>query len=395
MATPGIGDPYWYEWYVGLKSVIDMLDPDSRIVSVTFQRRDFDTIDDVVVEFADNGCQICYQIKHEISTSKESNLTFGKILEKKENKKSLIAAMFSGWQSASKSAHGTITPKLYTNRNIGKNKTEREFNGTSYTAYPLDVFLVSIKKVLQDASDTKRIKIDDNNLKLQWEELCSNINSDEVSIAKFLKIFTVESSQLELEDLEENLIKSLATSFSCSESLSLELFKNLVFALREWTTTRRVHEKITIEEAYSALAIEKDRNEAQHRLAYPTPFFESRKEFCENIKEQLLNTDKKVVFISGEPGSGKTSTISFIQSKYNLFLLRYHTFKPISPNQHFYNIDEGMCSAENLWGTLLIQLREKLHGKLVAYNVPINNKMLSVEDMRAHVCRLLALIASN
>ncbi|MCM1296874.1 MAG: hypothetical protein NC311_15150 [Muribaculaceae bacterium] len=109
-----------------------MLNPDSKIISVTFQHGEFDTIDDVVVDFADSGSQICYQIKHEISTSKESNLTFGKLLERKENKKSLIAAIFSGWQSASKSAQGTITPKLYTNRNIGKNKTVREFNGTNY-----------------------------------------------------------------------------------------------------------------------------------------------------------------------------------------------------------------------------------------------------------------------
>ena len=35
MGTPGIGDPYWYEWYVGLKNVIDMLNPDSRIEKVS------------------------------------------------------------------------------------------------------------------------------------------------------------------------------------------------------------------------------------------------------------------------------------------------------------------------------------------------------------------------
>ena len=228
MGTPGIGDPYWYEWYVGLKNVIDMLNPDSRIVSVTFQHGEFDTIDDVVVEFADSGSQICYQIKHEILTSKESNLTFGKLLEKEENKNSLISAIFSGWQNASKGAHSTIAPKLYTNRNIGKNKTTRDFNGTSYTAYPLDIFLISIKKVLQDVSDTENINIEDNNLKLQWEELCRNINSDKTSIAEFLKIFTVESSQPELEDLEENLIKSLAASFSCSENTIKGGSKNLI-----------------------------------------------------------------------------------------------------------------------------------------------------------------------
>lgn len=40
MSTPGIGDPYWYEWYVGLEQVIKMIDPDSGIVSVVFQHPD-------------------------------------------------------------------------------------------------------------------------------------------------------------------------------------------------------------------------------------------------------------------------------------------------------------------------------------------------------------------
>lgn len=69
MPTPGIGDPYWFEWYVGLKHVIEMLNPDNGIESVIFQHPEYDTIDDVVVEYKDDKKQICYQIKHEISTS--------------------------------------------------------------------------------------------------------------------------------------------------------------------------------------------------------------------------------------------------------------------------------------------------------------------------------------
>ena len=30
MPNPGIGDPYWFEWNVGLKYIIEMLNPDSR-----------------------------------------------------------------------------------------------------------------------------------------------------------------------------------------------------------------------------------------------------------------------------------------------------------------------------------------------------------------------------
>ena len=39
MPTPGIGDPYWYEWYVGLRYIIKMINPDSNIKYVVFQNK--------------------------------------------------------------------------------------------------------------------------------------------------------------------------------------------------------------------------------------------------------------------------------------------------------------------------------------------------------------------
>jgi hypothetical protein len=35
--SAGIGDPYWYEWSVGLLYVLEMLDPSSGIAGVTIQ----------------------------------------------------------------------------------------------------------------------------------------------------------------------------------------------------------------------------------------------------------------------------------------------------------------------------------------------------------------------
>lgn len=70
MATPGIGDPYWFEWYVGLKNIINMLNPDNGIEYVIFQCSKYNTIDDVVVGYKDGGHEICYQIKHEIFDTK-------------------------------------------------------------------------------------------------------------------------------------------------------------------------------------------------------------------------------------------------------------------------------------------------------------------------------------
>lgn len=214
MSTPGIADPYWYEWYVGLDNIIKMLNPDNGIDYVIFQSEDYDTIDDVVVGYKNGTQEVCYQVKHEILSSTKHNLTFGTLIKQSPNKK------------------------------------------------------VSL--------------------------FCALIQS-----------------------------------------------------------------------------------------------------FCNQLVQDLKATDKKVVFISGEPGCGKTSIISYLQSKYNLFSLRFHTFKPISPNQHFYSLDEGMCSPENLWGTMLIQLRTDFKGRLAEYRVPLNNKFCSTAELRQHVCRLLGILGSE
>ena len=103
MATPGIGDPYWFEWYVGLKNIINMLNPDNGIEYVIFQCSKYNTIDDVVVGYKDGGHEICYQIKHEIFTSKTQNLTFGKLLEQEtKTKPCLLCAIVQHELNSSK-----------------------------------------------------------------------------------------------------------------------------------------------------------------------------------------------------------------------------------------------------------------------------------------------------
>ena len=50
--TAGRHDPYWYESFVGLIEVVEMLDPASGIESVTLQAYDVKGWDDVVVQMA-------------------------------------------------------------------------------------------------------------------------------------------------------------------------------------------------------------------------------------------------------------------------------------------------------------------------------------------------------
>lgn len=398
MPNPGIGDPYWFEWYVGLKYIIEMLNPDSGISCVIFQHETYQTIDDVVVEYDNGTSQLCYQVKHEIATSQPDNLTFGKLLEKGKNEKCLFEALFGGWKKASSGMKTTIKPVLYTNRKILNRRAGRTYKGNKYSAYPIDQFLSLMQRIFENVEDYSNIVIEEPALLYQWHEFCSALKIEKEGIpevADFLTLFTIQANQLDLSESEKELLSALSSLFGCNESLSKELLGKLIFALREWTTTRRKDAKITKEEVYSALGMESDINESQHRLAPPFPFFKSRQAFCGIIEQKIRETDKKVVLLSGNPGSGKTSTISYLQSTTNLFLLRYHTFRPISPEQRFYNTDPGICSSENLWGTLLIQLRQKLNGKLAKYEVPISNKLLEAEGMRSHVCRLLGRIAEE
>lgn len=399
MGMPGAGDAILYEWYVGLENVIKMLNPDSDIRCVIFQHDEYDTVDDVVVEYTDGNVQLCYQVKHNIETAENKSLTFGSMLEvstrqkNPENRKCLFEALFKGWKQACATSGFLIKPILFSNRKIHDHHAGRHYDGKSYSAYPIDQFVSKMQDVIAVTGTEEGLVFEDNALEYQWKELCSALSTvDPNDLIAFMKVFQVKGNERSLEEMKRSLIVALCDAFSCEEGVAFDLFSKLLLGLTEWTTTGRASREVTIEDVYSTLSISEDVDERQHRLAHPYPFFESRRSFCEALVKQIEETTQKVVFLSGDPGSGKTSTISYLQSEYNLFLLRYHTFRPISPEQHFYNADPGACKAENLWGTLLIQLRKRLKGHLAEYQVPVSNKLLSVEEMRSHVMRLLNIL---
>lgn len=396
MPMPGAGDPYFYEWYVGLENVIRMLNPDSGIRCVVFQHDEYDTVDDVVVEYIDGGIQMCYQVKHNIETAVPKSLTFGSMLDTTGHNICLFEAVFRGWKKACVSSGFLIKPILFTNRKIHNRRSGRHVNGKPYSAYPVDQFITKMQTIIAETADGVSLVVADDALKCQWEELCSTLSGvDHTELISFMKNFRIEGNQCSLKEMKRSLLALLAGTFSCEDSVALELFGRLLIGLTEWTTTGRTSREVTLEDVYAVLGVGEDVDESQHRLAYPYPFFESRRLFCETLVQEIKGTSNKVVFISGDPGSGKTSTISFLQSEYNIFSLRYHTFRPISPEQHFYNADPGVCTSENLWGTLLIQLRKKMKGRLAEYHVPVSNKLLSVEEMRSYVMRLLGILGKK
>ena len=199
MSTPGSGDPYFYEWYVGLSNIIDMLNPDSGIKSVTFQHAVYDTVDDVVVEYKNGKKQFCYQVKHEKHNSNPTHLTFGKLIEKdstKANKTCLVASIFSGWVNAVNCSGMEITPILFTNRSAGTRRSCRTFSGEQYSAYPIHDFFSKLKKELSGLDDYGNITFSDKRLNTQWKEFYGSLNTTDIEKAvSFVKALEIKTNQ--------------------------------------------------------------------------------------------------------------------------------------------------------------------------------------------------------
>ena len=90
ISTAGRGDPYWYEWFVGLLEVVRLLDASSDVESVAFQVEGAKGWDDVVVKVRGGGRR-CYQVKH---TRVEENLTFGDLVQRDDKGMSLLQFAF-------------------------------------------------------------------------------------------------------------------------------------------------------------------------------------------------------------------------------------------------------------------------------------------------------------
>lgn len=378
---PGIGDPYWYEWFVGVKNVIKMLNPDNGIEYVVFQSSDYEAIDDVVVGKKEN-IELCYQVKH---VRKEKNLTFSSLIDKdEESKKSLLTSIAEGWEKTSKI---NIIPILYSNKAIGIRRSTRtsKITQNKYKCLSLKDFFMKVKELVDGVEKWEDIVINEINFQEQWTEFVGQLKINDK--LKFLKKLKLELNQNSLEESEKEIINEIQKIFKCNDIISYKIFNTIISQLRIWVTTRRKKEKITREQVLELLS---NTNEKKYEEIYPPiPFFETRKKFCQELYQKIVNTDKKIVFLSGVPGSGKTSAISYMNYHYKDNIIgRFYAFKPISLKDKVYNFDSENTEPRTLWEILLNQIREIYVGMLEKYNVPIINELCDTKTLRAEVIRL-------
>ncbi|WP_366922799.1 ATP-binding protein [Metallumcola ferriviriculae] len=394
-STAGIGDPYWYEWSIGLLHALDMLNPDNNIKHVILQANDLQGLDDVVVVY-NNDDASCIQIKH---TRESDSITFGDMVYKTESKKSLLNSMCSDWQNAQEKGYVSCKAILYTNRKIGVYKSSGVDNeNVKYERPPLKGFLELINTQLTDITTLSEIEVParwETAWKI-WKEEINSLNTDDKKL-NFLRTLDIKTNQDELDEIIDKISDKLSKYFKVHIRVAKQLDQKLCAALRKWTTTVRDKQEITREDLFEALSLYGDKIQGEHDLKTCEPFFSSRIDFTNELERKLVDREAPVIFLYGDPGSGKTNIVSHLANKSDsVITLRFHAFKPLSADDLYLSADKGISDPRALWGNFLVELRNLFTGKLSKYNVPVTNELLeSIDDLRNEVLRLSQILADE
>lgn len=393
--TSGQAHPYWYEWFVGLIEVVKLLNPDEGITQVAFQVASIQGWDDVLVTHK-NGKRL-YQVKH---TREKNNLTFGSLVEVDDKDNSLLGSLFEGAKNS-----GLIEPTneliLYTNREEGSQWSTRKKNGKRRP--PLLEFWNWLKGELKtkELSDISVPAVDDDTLDYAdaWAEWVACFKGDDKEATKFLRQLTIRTKEDDLDGLESRVRESLAIAFGITEQQAAPLFDALCRELRSWTTG---HAGVTVEVLCSALTVEPAPKEFAPAPPPPSPFFPTRLPIAEQLQTDLLDEkEAPIVFLTGEPGSGKTSAVSWLANRrtedafQGIIGIRFFCFEPIRPEHPFISPDASRVKPEELWFSLLTQLRRGLATRLFELKVPLRNDFLTWAEARDHVLRLSDVIGQE
>lgn len=390
-SSAGSGEPYWYEWTVGLLKVVEMLHSDSDIKSVTLQAHGPKGWDDVVVQRTEGRCDF-YQVKHSRAGTK---FTFSSLVATDAGD-SLLQTLFASWKELK------LDPQrdrcfLFTNREAGERPTTSE---RGIKRPPLLEFIRWLKSAIPGRNSFAEFAP-----KKEWAEALAEWANQfekgpEVEALAFLSAFDVQPNQDDLQALTSRVVQDLAGIFGVTEAKARPLLHALDHALRNWTATG---EAVMPEAAMDALALE-DATDGEHRAPPPpSPFFPSREPFLQMLEQSLAAVKgPAVLFLSAEPGAGKTSVLSELANRrtdnplQGIVGIRYFAFRPLSPQSPVIPADaDRFVRPEALWFDLLRQLRRGLRGRLKAYSVPVRDELLDWPQARDHVLRLASRLGTE
>ena len=389
---PGMGDPYWYEWSVGEQQIINMLNEENNIEYVELQANVGLGLDDVVVTYSDDKV-LCIQVKH---TRADDTLTFADLVySAKKTSKSLLAELADSWQEESH-RYTEVIPQVFTNRRKGQVSSTTKGEDT-FVRPALDVFWRKLNEKIKSAKSFEDIVFEEYpEAWNEWKTQLNGIQSNNDKL-KFLRLLQLETEQKDLQEIQNEVLSHLSTAFRITLDDADKLLGKLDHALRKWTTSVRNTSRIYVEDVYEALSIDDYISPYNHELMPTEPFFESRKDFVEEIEKELLFGNEKVLFLSGIPGTGKTNIVSKLCNKRDSIIkIRYYAYEPIQPDKEYLPIDVSeRVKREYFWNEMFSQLKRCLKGFLHKYNVPLQNCFMSLGEMKKQFFEIASLYARD
>lgn len=383
----GIGDPYFYEWTVGLEKTISLMIPEKKLKSVTIQSTSAGSLDDVVCEYLDIIEYI--QVKH---TRNDTPLGFSFLISSSKDGISLLNKIAKSWNKL-RNSNKKVQAVLLTNKRLVDNTTSISRGDSNVQLPKMSEFWNWFEEAIGDCITLSELfeKTPENwilAVQIIFEE-ADVFDGDDELLLEFFHNFSLKYEYPNTNELDQSILNQLGILFSIPEESSVELYQKLFFALKDWASSNRQKEKITVEDVFTKLAVF-DVQYPEFQLLPPEPFFESRKALVAKVEDICKNGQQRIIFIYGKPGIGKTSLINYLSQKINSVIdLRYYAYIPITPDSISVNLDsEKSTSEEKLWGSLLNQIRGLFVGKLYEYEVPIKNSFLNTFQMRDHVLRL-------
>lgn len=239
-STAGQGHPYWYEWFVGLAEVVELLNESSNVASVAFQVEGMKGWDDVVVQRKD-GSRVCYQVKHSRAANR---LSFGDLVQRDEKGVSLLSSLFECWRESGLN-DGRTHCVLYTNRDAGSRWSTTE---SGIQRPPLLSFVTWLRKAIAVAVSLNTL-VPEDKWKVAWNEWQDQLRGGTGDEAlQFLSCLEIRTTQDDLDGLENRIVEKLSAAFGVGKERVAPTFDSLVRALRKWTTG---HAGVNVEELCS------------------------------------------------------------------------------------------------------------------------------------------------
>ncbi|MDE7432315.1 MAG: hypothetical protein K2N34_10445 [Lachnospiraceae bacterium] len=378
MCSAGIGTPYWYEWEIGLLKCLEML-YNNDIRSVVIQDSRFTSIDDVVVNYID-GSTLNYQVKH---TDVDSNFTFSTLLS---GETSMLVKWAKDWQDSKTSANIKCI-NIITNKHFGENQVDGCCSFKNFVEIELP----------QWQNDSNYISVSPEANKV-IERLKSTLSFLGNEIYDFIKL--LRFTEIGDRDAVEKEFRSLiATILGTSDDAKISAVADKLYSkLRIWATSFREKSEICREDIYRAICSKQIDVPRFDTLYVEKPIFPSREHFKAKFVEYIQKSSKKIIFLRGLPGSGKTNFITYLsQTKDSIIDFHFYTYLPAQKGNMFFSDDAGYYSGHYLWQCLLEQLKVKFEESSLLYKVkfPLAYGYLNLSEMRSTVLKYLNIYAKE